>query len=212
MLPKKPNLDIWPIFTVSGLVAYLVLYITATYYYPGGSSFDEKQSGFNWTTNYWCELLGRNAKNGQANLARPFGMAGMSMLVISLSTFWYNLPKLIPINRSMDFALKISGVISMMCSLFIFSYWHDLVIYIAVTFGSIAFVLSMYGLYSNQFYRFFGLCITCLVLILINNIIYISEYFINYLPVIQKITFVFVFLWIALISLYYLNQQSKIHK
>jgi len=208
MLPKKPNIDLWPIFTISGLVAYAVLYVVATYYYPGGSSFNAKEPGFSWTSNYWCELLGRNAKNGKANLARPFGMAGMLMLVMAISTFWYNLPKLIPINKKLDLTLQASGVVSMMSSLFIFSYWHDFFVYIGVTFGTIAFILSMYGLYSNQFYRFFLLCIICLILILINNFIYVSTYLIDFLPVIQKITFLIIFLWIGMVSLYYLKIQN----
>lgn len=209
MLPRKPNPDLWPIFTISGLVAFMVLYLMAASYYPGGSDFNIKQRGFSWLSNYWCELLGRNAKNGQANISRPFGMAGMLLLVMAVATFWYNLPKLIPTKKVYDHTLRYSGVISMISSLFIFSFWHDIVVYIAVFFGSIAIILSMYGFFVNRFFRFFFMCALCLVLVLINNFIYMSKFMIDYLPVIQKITFLFVFVWIGMISLHYLNRQDR---
>lgn len=201
--------SIWPILTVSGIIVFVLLYFLAAYYYPGGSNFDAHQVGFKWSTNYWCELLGFNAKNGQHNSARPIGLSGMVILSIAISIFWFNIPKLIPQKKWMNTLLSFSGILSMICSAFIFSHFHDLFIYLAVLFGTIAFGLTLNGLHKNQMTVFYIYGIVCLLLILINNAIYLTDYFILYLPWIQKITFFAVFLWICLLSLKSLSVNKK---
>lgn len=201
--------NFWPILTVSGIVVFVLLYFLAAYYYPGGSNFDAHQVGFRWSTNYWCELLGFNAKNGEYNTARPIGLSGMVILSISISFFWFYIPTLIPQKKWMNTLLSFSGIMSMLCSAFIFSHFHDLFIYLAVIFGTIAFGLTLNGLQKNQmtFYYIFG--VSCLILILINNAIYLTDFLILYLPWIQKITFFVVFLWISLLSLKSLNENKQ---
>lgn len=136
----------WPIFTISGIVAFIILYVIASYHYPGGSNFDRNFVGFNWRTNYWCELLGENAKNGQTNYARPFGFTAMLILSITMSVFWLKLPELIPMKKWMNVTLQISGIMAMLCASFLYSHSHDILIIIAVCFGTITFALTLYGL------------------------------------------------------------------
>ncbi|MFN7116301.1 MAG: hypothetical protein ACK4TA_05840, partial [Saprospiraceae bacterium] len=50
-----------------GIVLFLVLYIVAAFYYPGGSNADHSAKGFSIVHNYWCDLLAIGAKNGQIN-------------------------------------------------------------------------------------------------------------------------------------------------
>lgn len=38
------------------LYAFLLFYVVATFFYPGGSQLDKTASGFSWTQNYWCNL------------------------------------------------------------------------------------------------------------------------------------------------------------
>lgn len=210
---KTPVLHYWPVFTIIGLILFIILYFIAAQYYPGGSNFDKQQPHFNWTSNYWCELLGRNAKNGQPNTARPIGISAMIILTISVSIFWWNLPKLIPMKKWMNEALKFSGVLAMILSSFIFSNYHDVVIYLSVLFGTIALSLTLFGLYSNKLYRYFFWCIICVILIFLNNIIYLTNFMITSLPIIQKLTFAIMFLWIGLLSLSYMRkEESKINR
>jgi hypothetical protein len=206
---KTPVFHYWPLFTITGLFLFIVLYFIAAQYYPGGSNFDRKQPNFNWTSNYWCELLGRNAKNGQHNTARPVGISAMIILTISVSIFWWNLPKLIPMKKWMNQSLQFSGVLAMVLSSFIFSHYHDIFIYLSVLFGTIALIITLFGLYSNSLYRYFILCIICIILILLNNIIYLTDFMITSLPILQKFTFAFIFLWIGLLSLRYLKDEFK---
>ena len=80
----------WPLITIGGIVLFTVFYLLAAHYYPGGSNADLHELGFSWRNNYWCELLGENAKNGEANAGRIFGLLGMIILSISISIFWWH--------------------------------------------------------------------------------------------------------------------------
>lgn len=205
---KKIKDQYWPILTMAGIFVYIVLYFTAAIMYPGGSNFNKHQVGFNIFTNYWCELLGENSKNGKLNIARPFGLIAMSVLSISLSIFWIKIPYMLTLKNWMSSILQISGVSAMLCSSFIFTHFHDLFILLAVIFGIIAFSFSIYGLYLNKATSFFRLGISCIFLILLNNFIYIFDFMINYLPIIQKFTFAFVFIWISFLSFHFFKEQK----
>ena len=206
---KNTNFHYWPIITFSGIILFILFYFIASLYYPGGSNFNQHQSGFKWTSNYWCELLGYNAKNGQHNTARPFGLSGMVILSISTSFFWINLPQMIPMKNWMNGTLQFSGTLSMVFAMFIFTHYHDFFIFMAVISGSLAFSLTILGLYKNHFKGFLYLCILCLFLILLNNLIYLSGLYIEALPIIQKFTFVIVLLWICLICLRFIKMHKK---
>jgi hypothetical protein len=208
MQQKTSNINppFWPKITIGGIILFLLLYFLATKYYPGGSNFYPKEKGFSWSNNYWCELLGENAKNGQNNRARPIALLAMVILTFSISLFWVKLPNLIPMRLWMSRILQISGVISMFSAIFIFSSYHDFYVTISVLFGTLAFSLALYGLYTHHFMRYFNYCILCLVLIQANNFIYLSSILIDYLPLLQKITFILVFAWIVVLSMRFLKK------
>ena len=73
---KNTNFHYWPMITISGIILFIIFYFIAALHYPGGSNFDQHQAGFKWSTNYWCELLGYNAKNGQHNKQDPSVLFG----------------------------------------------------------------------------------------------------------------------------------------
>jgi hypothetical protein len=200
------NPPFWPKITIGGIILFLLLYFLATKYYPGGSNFYPQEKGFSWSNNYWCELLGENAKNGQNNRARPIALLAMVILTFSISLFWVKLPNLIPMRLWMSRILQISGVISMFSAIFIFSSYHDFYVTISVLFGTLAFSLALYGLYTHHFMRYFNYCVLCLVLIQANNFIYLSSILIAYLPLLQKITFILVFAWIVALSMRFLKK------
>lgn len=204
---RKPTY--WPIITIGGITLFVILYLIAAEFYPGGSNVDPFQQGFSWSSNYWCELLGENAKNGLKNVARPIALVGMVVLALSISVFWINLPKMIPMKIWISRILQISGVLAMFCSIFIYSYYHDLAIYLAVIFGTIAFTSTLYGLYTNRYSRYFQMCVLCIFLIFMNNFIYVSDIMITYLPILQKFTFILVFAWIILLSARFQKENGK---
>jgi len=70
-----------------GALLFIIFYIIAITLYPGGSQADISSKGFSWMNNYWCNLLNEKAMNGEYNTARPFAIAGMLLLCISMAAF-----------------------------------------------------------------------------------------------------------------------------
>jgi len=199
---QQSKFMLWSLFSIGGIFLFVVFFLLAAFHYPGGSNAYVQEVGFSWANNYWCELLGENAKNGLKNLARPYAMAGMIILSLSVSIFWWNIPAMVyeksQIIRGM---MRYSGLLSMLFSALIFTDWHDGIIYVAVITGAVSFTLLFYELFRNKrdFLSYFG--IICLAFIFLNCLIYMSHLGIDYLPILQKITFGITLIWIVLVIL-----------
>lgn len=188
------------IIPVTGILLFFIFYLIATQFYPGGSNFDPSENGFNWQTNYWCELLYEYSKNGHINIARPYALTAMASLTISVGYFWYAYPQLLVASEKLTNIVRWSGVISMILSSFIFTNFHDSLIYLSVISGSMAYIGLIYVLFrcGHSQYGIYGSI--CLFLILMNNLIYVVNIGIEYLPIIQKITFLITLSWILSLS------------
>ncbi|MEY3236340.1 MAG: hypothetical protein RI883_441 [Bacteroidota bacterium] len=202
MIEKVRNKKHWPFLTLTGIAIYTILYIIATRYYPGGSNFDKTQIGFHWSTNYWCELLGEYSKNGFINKARPIALVGMIFLSLSLSLFWIQLPNSLSLTKISNRIIQFCGMLSMIFFSLIFTDYHDVFIGLAVLFGATAFILTIYGFYKLGNLKTYLFGSFCLILVAINNLIYLFDFQINYLPILQKITFLCIFVWITSITFY----------
>jgi len=187
------------------------LYIAATFYYPGGSQVDKNSIGFSWTQNYWCNLLNENAVNGQHNLARPIALAATFFLCVTLMIFWYIFPKQTAFRKSRRRIVQISGFASMISIMFIWTNLHDIVINIATLFGLIAVVGTFIGLIELKWSKLFWTGIFILPLVGLNNFLYYKNGLLIYLPVVQKITFLYFLFWICLIDvgIYRLSFKAK---
>jgi hypothetical protein len=193
---------------VAGILFFVVFFVIAALNYPGGSNFDPYSIGYKWNLNYWCELLGDYSKSGVPNTARPYGFVGMVSLALGVSTFWYAVPKKFHQNHLTGFITSVAGILSMFFSAFIFTPLHDLVIYCAVLCGSLSFVLLFYGIYRTGSKLHFLSGVICLIMIIANCFIYITELGIDHLPSLQKITFLLTLSWIVLISFHYLRKHE----
>lgn len=184
-----------------GIVLFLLLYLIAALYYPGGSDAHPTAQGFSMIHNYWCDLLAKGAKNGQPNPARPIAMAAMITLCLTLSVFWYLLPRLLNTGKHHYNIVQFSGITSMLFAIFIFTDFHDFIINAAVFFGVLALSGTYVALYRSKSYKTLTFGIGCLFLIFLNAYIYYTGYFIITLPLLQKITFLLYLCWIMLIDL-----------
>ncbi len=110
-----------------GIVIFLILYVVATIYYPGGSQADMYANGFSWTNNYWCNLLNENAINGQLNTARPIALLAMSVLSCSLALFWIIFPSFANFNIRSRIVMRAAGIMSVVIGMFSFTHYHDMV-------------------------------------------------------------------------------------
>ncbi len=187
--------------TAIGFSLFVILYVIAALLYPGGSNADSTEPGFNIYTNYWCDLLGNTAKNGQPNPGQSVAFTAMGLLCLTLAYFWYVTPVAFAFPKRAQRLLQTAGVLSMSIAPFIFTTYHDAIINIAGVFGSVAMLGTLVGVYKNHAFALFLFGIICLVLCGLNNYIYHTHQFIDQLPIIQKITFLLFLLWFVLVPL-----------
>jgi hypothetical protein len=188
-----------PIF---GSTVFVLLYIIATFYYPGGSQVDQNSIGFSWVNNYWCNLLNEIAINGQPNAAKPIAITGMLVLCLTLAYFWWLFPRHIDMNKTWKQTIQYSGAIAMFIAFFLFTNFdHDLVTNLASFFGLIAMVGTFVGLYKIKWKKIFAFGLLNIILVCLNNYIYYHIGLIIYLPFIQKISFASFLIWVCCIDL-----------
>jgi hypothetical protein len=194
--------SIWVLTPIFGAILFVVLYIVATVFYPGGSQVDKNSIGFSWIHNYWCNLLNENAINGRHNPAKPIAMTGMFVLCSALTFFWLLFPIHINIGKVAKLVIQVSGTFAMIITFFLFTNIdHDLVTNLASIFGLIATVGTFIGLYKVQWYGLFIFGFLNILLVGLNNYVYYSEGLIIYLPIIQKISFASFLVWICIIDI-----------
>ncbi len=185
---------------ILGVLLFVVLYVVATFLYPGGSQIDRNAVGFSWTNNYWCNLLNDNAINGQPNAAKPIALTGLFVLCLTLSIFWFIFPTQINISKNLQRTIQDSGILAMTVALFLFTHLnHDLITNLASTFGAIATIGTFIGLYKNKLFGLFAFGLLNILLVSLNNLCYYNKALIVYLPVIQKISFATFLIWICCI-------------
>ncbi len=201
--------SIWVLTPILGTLVFICLYFISTLFYPGGSQVDKNSKGFSWTNNYWCNLLNENAMNEQHNSARPLAMASMFVLCLTLAIFWYIFPRMVDFKKSSRLIIQISGGLAMAIGMFIFTDLHDTIVNVASLCGLVATVGTFIGLHKLKWTKLFGLGILNLTLIVLNNILYYGDGLKLFLPVVQKITFLFFLLWICLISINLYRRQIK---
>jgi hypothetical protein len=205
--------NFWVLIPIFGTILFIVLYIIATLFYPGGSQIDKNSIGFSWTNNYWCNLLNEEAINGQHNPAKPIAMTGSFVLCLALAFFWFLFPKHTNLDKKYKIVIQVSGTVSMTIAFFLFTNInHDLVTNLASIFGFIATIGIFIGLYKIKWYRLFSFGVLNILLVGLNNYVYYSKAPIIYLPIIQKITFVAFLVWICSIDLACTGKQSGITK
>lgn len=184
-------------FTTFGIIIFPFLFLYAASLYPGGSQADPNSIGYDWVNNYWCNLLNVYGGNGELNPARPYAISAMILLCASLAAFFYNFPKYLPVNAFWNKTIQITGILSMLSAAFIFTEYHDLMTMIASFFGLVVLIGIILGLRKNKQTKFIRTALGCIALLAINNYIYYTQHFLTYLPVLQKITFGVILIWIG---------------
>jgi hypothetical protein len=200
-MKKRWLTEKWTVIPIIGITLFVILYIVAAIYYPGGSTMTRTAEGFDWINNYWCDLLAEPAKNGAHNPGRIFALTGMIILFSSIAVFWYYSPPFLHERKRNIFLIRYSGSLSMFILIFIFTRFHDSVIGIGSTISAIPMAATLNELRKNHLKTLYFLGWFCILLISLNFFIYLSNRFIVFLPMLQKITLLSFLLWILIIDL-----------
>ncbi len=179
-----------------GVLCFTLLYWYSSILYPGGSQANINAESFDWINNYWCNLMSEKALNGKANLGRPYAIASMIVLCLSLMSFFIQFATFFSKSVLWKRLIQWSAILSMFFGCFIFTNYHDLMTSLSSFFGLFVVIGVIREIYHSKL-RFYKIStLICLLLLAINNYIYYSHQFIEYLPFIQKISLVMVITWI----------------
>lgn len=182
-------------FTFIGIITSLVLFFISTIYYPGGSQHDKNDVGFYWKHNYISNLFGEKAVNGLENLARPWAVAAMFFLAISIAVFFVQFSKKIS-NRISSNIIRYFGVGAMICTFLTVTPFHDLMVAIAFTMALLSmFYITVY-IFKSRLHFFKILSVVCLLAFYSSNFIYYTSTYLEILPIMQKLTFLVTIIWV----------------
>lgn len=188
---------------------FLILYVTATFYYAGGSQHNQNSTSFHWFHNYWCDLLNEYSYvGGIVNSSRPIAITGMIFLSLSVGLLFVLFPKNYPINPFWNFVIRYIGALAMFVAFFISTPYHDAVTIVSSLLALLPLIGIYVGLLKNKKKRIFYAGLLCLILLIANNLIYYSNKGIYYLPFLQKLSFLFILGWFIIINLSFLKSNS----
>lgn len=200
MKQTSPKNYYWQLLPLAGVATFAVLYVIAACLYPGGTPDDATTKGFSWLHNYWCNLLNETALNGQPNIARPIAFTAMVVLAVSLVAFWFLFPLQVGFGKRGRWTMQASGLLAMLTALALSTPLHDVAINVASGFGLVALTGTFIGLHRLGWKRLFWMGIFNLVLIGLNNLCYYGPGLWMYLPVVQKVTFLYFLSWVGLVN------------
>jgi hypothetical protein len=198
---KKKLYKSWMFIPITGIALFIVFFVVAANFYPGGSTISRTKEGFDWINNYWCDLFSKTAKNGESNPGRIYGLTGIILLFSSLIVFWYYLPQFFHERKRNTFIIRYTGSISMFILIFVFTRFHDSVIGIGSTISAIPMIATLNELKKNHLKILYFYGWLCVFLLLLNFFIYITNWSVAILPLLQKITLLLFLIWKSIIAL-----------
>lgn len=175
---------------------FAVLYFYSSTLYPGGSQADLSTPGFDWVHNYWSDLMNETGRNEQPNPAEPYAIAAMVIMCIGLMIFFIQFAAKFSNHWIWRYTIQISGTLAMICAILTFTEYHATMIALSSFFGLFLLIGLIREIYKSDITLMKVGGVICVLLLLINNYIYFSRNFVDILPLLQKITFAIVLLWI----------------
>lgn len=198
-------LDILILF---GIALFFIGFYYSTYLYPGGSVVDPSSTSYSWLHNYWCDLTGVENIRLETNGARAIALPAILILCFSMGLFFIRFA-LTYGSGKLKKLLLISGPVTMALATLIFTELHNEMIIISSLVGLVTVYALMKILNRAAMPSFKYAAIGCGVLLVINNIIYYTRFGIYFLPVVQKLTFTFILVWIFTLTVRMMIKDGK---
>lgn len=191
------------------IVIFFILYFIATLLYPGGHHLDYEYEGFSWINNYWCDLYAEKYYNDRPNPSMGLAIGATILVAIGLGHFFYIYPKYIKVSPIWSKLIKGCGLLAALSMIPVFTeQFHNVSIIMASAFGVIVLIGVMKSIWKNKMYTFLRFAWICLFLIILTNGMYYGKLMINCLPLIQKITFAVVLVWLIALNLSFGEELS----
>lgn len=189
---------------------FAALYYYSSTLYPGGSQADLSTSGFDWVHNYWSDLMNETGRNEQPNPAEPYAITAMVIMCIGLMIFFIQFAARFSDHRFWKYIIQISGTLAMICAILTFTQYHATMIALSSFFGLFLLIGVIREVYKSDMTLMKIGGMLCVFLFVINNYIYFSRNFVDILPLLQKITFAIVLIWIVGLNIELVKKQEPI--
>lgn len=184
-----------------GFLVFVLLFLLASFHYPGGSIFDKSTTGFDWIYNFWCDLMRSPAYNGMMNSYKSIGVSAMFVLCSSFIGLFILFPRLFPVHHYTHFTRILTCLDIMVCA-FVFTSYHEQIIWIGGILSIIPISWTFYHLYINREWLLLytgtivaSLLILCFVLFALDRM-----WFLLPLPLIEKFALLALLLWAMLVN------------
>lgn len=204
---KSPNRTFLNYLPTLGIISFVLLYLYASTIYPGGSQADPHNKGFDWMHNYWCNLLSEKAINGEVNPARPFAIIALIVLCFSIWTCFLQFANTYSKSKFWKLLIQLSATFSMLAATFVFSL-HNLMTTLSSLFGLFLLIGIIRELYQNKLSRLLIAALFIILFLAINNYIYYTQHYLEWLPLFQKISFAFVLTWVVTLNLQLIKSKN----
>ena len=176
------------------VIAAIILIVIATTYYPGGEQFNKSSIGFSWTKNYLSNLFNQQAVNGANNPGRPWVIAGVFFLALSIALFFYRFSKKVPVKSASNI-IKYVGVSAMLVAVFAVTSYHDIVITIAGTGALLSMFYITVFIFKSKLVGFKIFSVVCLLVFYCTNYLYYTSTRLDLLAIVQKVCLLTIISW-----------------
>lgn len=169
------------------LIISVLLLVSATILYPGGSILDKTSVGFDWSKNFFSNLFLAKALNGAVNPSRILALVGMVFNSIGYGIFFIHTSQKIPQKHS-TLVLKSIGIINMLFTFLIVTALHDIMVTVSSTLTMLGLFYITVSILRTKLHWLKFLCIGSLLIFYFTLYLYGAGDW-GLLAVMQKVTF-----------------------
>lgn len=191
----------YPYFPIFGLVSYVIVFVLATYQYPGGSTNIPYSEGHSYFHNFLCDLTLPVAFNGLENPAMELAIFGHLLLSFAMISFFYILPEIFDSRNLNTRLIRFMGMSTIFVFVLMFTNLHDYIVTATGILGSLALIPFFIELHKSEMNGLKFLAYACFFMSLIVFISFETKIGFYFLPLLQKITFILDAWWVIWVSL-----------
>ncbi len=169
-------------------VISVILIITATLLYPGGSLFDKNSVGFDWTKNFISNLFGEKAINGLKNPSRIWAILGVAFHSVGSGIFFINMSKKMT-DRHSATVLNSVGIASIAFDVLIVTPLHDVMVMVSSTLSLLGLFYCTVFILKSKLHVLKFACVICLLIFYYTLYLYGSGDW-GLLAIMQKVSFI----------------------
>lgn len=186
---------------IIGVFISSLFLLISTLKYPGGSQYDKFVNGYDWKNNYICNLFDEVAVNGAFNPSRIWAITGTFFFCTSFAFFFVQFSKKL-VSKNASNVIKYCGVSAMIASFLIVTPYHNAMIALSSTLALISMFYITYYIFKSDLKYFKLLSIICLLVSYFCNYIYYTKHYLEFLPIVQKMTLGITVIWMLGLEYY----------